>query len=119
MHDFGAIERGQKALDALAERGNAETVQQAVKRLAGLDPLDYEKSREAEAKRLSVRVGVLDRQVSKARQTQTDEGGKAMMFPTVALWPQPVDGAALLNELLATVQRFVVCERDTAIARLS
>jgi len=116
MHDFRSIERGQKALDTIAGRGNAETVQQAVKRLAALDPLDYEKSRDAEAKRLSVRVGVLDKQVSKARHAAADEGGRTMKFPTVALWPVPVNGAAVLNELLATVQRFVVCERDTAVA---
>ena len=116
MHDFSSIERGQKTLDAIAGRGNAETVQQAVQRLAALDPLDYEKSRDAEAKHLSVRVGVLDKQVSKARHAQADDDGRAMKFPTVALWPVPVNGAALLNELLATVQRFVVCERDTAVA---
>jgi len=116
MHEFSSIERGQKTLDAIAGRGNAETVQQAVKRLAALDPLDYEKSRDAEAKRLSVRVGVLDKQVSKARHAEADEGGRTMKFPSVPLWPVPLNGAALLNELLATIQRFVVCERDTAVA---
>ncbi len=116
MHDFCSIERGQKTLDAIAGRGNAETIQQAVKRLAALDPLDYEKSRDAEAKRLNVRVSVLDKQVSKARHAEVVEGGRTMKFPTVALWPVPVNGATVLNELLATIQRFVVCERDAAVA---
>jgi hypothetical protein len=59
--DFSAIERGQKTLDALAGRTRVETVQQAIQRLAALHALDYEQSRESEAKRLSVRVSVLDR----------------------------------------------------------
>jgi hypothetical protein len=34
--------------------------------------------------------------------------GKAVTFPEVEPWPEPVDGAALLDELAATFQRYVV-----------
>ncbi|OGA54970.1 MAG: hypothetical protein A3F74_17495 [Betaproteobacteria bacterium RIFCSPLOWO2_12_FULL_62_58] len=108
-----SIERGQAALDALAA---GEMIQDVVKRLALLDCLEYEKLRDTEAQRLGVRVGVLDKEVSKARHTAMDESGKATIFPAVEPWPEPVDGAALLTELLATLQRYIVCARDTAVA---
>lgn len=108
-----SIERGQAALDALA---TGETIRDTVKRLASLDCLEYERLRDTEAQRLGVRVGVLDREVGKARLSAMDEGGKATIFPAVEAWPEPVDGAALLHELHATLQRYIVCARDTAVA---
>ena len=113
MPDSTSIERGQAALDALAA---GETIQDAVKRLASLDCLEYERLRDTEAQRLGMRVGVLDKEVGKARHTAIDEGGTARIFPAVEPWPEPVDGAALLNELLTAIQRYIVCARDTAVA---
>ena len=113
MPDSSSIERGQAALDALAA---GETIQDAVKRLASLDCLEYETLRDTEAQRLGVRVSVLDKEVGRARHAAIDEGGTARIFPAVEPWPEPVDGAVLLNELLATMQRYIVCARDTAVA---
>jgi putative DNA primase/helicase len=95
--------------------GESESLFDAVARLSLLHSLEYEQVREPEAQRLGVRVGVLDKEVSIARRTRQEDGGKAAMFPTVVPWPDPVAGAALLNDLLATIQRFIVCERETAI----
>ena len=110
MPDSTSMERGQDALAA------GENIQDAVKRLASLDCLDSERLRDTEAQRLGVRVGVLDKEVGKARHTAINEGGTTRIFPAVEPWPEPVDGAALLNELLAAVQRYIVCARDTAVA---
>lgn len=85
-----------------------------VARLADLPALEYEKVREAEAKRLKVRTSALDKEVAAARKQSCSEA--IAMFPKVELWPQPVDGALLLNELVKTIQRFIVCNKETATA---
>jgi putative DNA primase/helicase len=38
------------------------------------------------------------------------------MFHPVEPWPDPVDGAALLGELVSTVHRFIVCDHHIEIA---
>lgn len=119
MDNFPSIERGQSVLDSMAQQANAsqtESLFDAVTRLARLHPLEYEHVREAEAQRLGARVAVLDKQVGTARRGEQTDGGKATMFPSVTPWPDPVDGAALLDEILATLKRFIICESETAIA---
>lgn len=98
-----------------APQGESESLLASVSRLAGLHPLEYEQVREAEAHRLGVRVGVLDKEVSIARRSKQEEGGKAAMFPTVEPCPEHVNVAGLLDELVATVHRFIICDRHTAI----
>jgi len=85
-----------------------------IARLAALSNLEYDRVREAEADRLGVRLGTLDATVKAARPAE--EKAAAMVFPEVAPWPEPVDGAALFSEIAATVRRFVVCEPEVAIA---
>lgn len=92
-----------------------ESLSEALARLAYLHPLEYEKVRDAEAQRLGVRVGVLDKEVSQARRSRQDEGGKLAMFPTVEPWPDPVNADQLLQEIYATVRRFIICEKETAV----
>ena len=93
----------------------SESLLDAVARLASLHPLEYEKVREAEAQRLGVRVGALDKEVSTARRSKQEDGGKAAMFPTVEPWHEPVNADQLLHEIYATVRRFIICEKETAI----
>jgi len=95
--------------------GESEGLLATVARLAGLHPLEYEQAREAQAQRLGVRVAALDKEVGNARRAKQEEGGKAAMFPTVEPCPEPVDGADLLDDLVDTIHRFIVCERHTAI----
>ena len=123
------IERGQSYLDGMAERSealtlttvenvvsdDAESLPGAIARLSALHPLEYEKIREAEAKQLGVRVGVLDKEVSINRKAEQEDGGKAAMFPTVKVWPEEINTEQLLNEILSTVRRFIICEKETAI----
>lgn len=80
-----------------AAAGGTESLLDTVARLTALHPLEYEKVREAEAKRLEVRVGSLDKEVSIARRARKEEGGKAAMFPVVEPWHEPVNGEELLN----------------------
>lgn len=93
-----------------------ESLEQAVKRLAMLPPLEYELCRENEAKRLGARVAVLDGEVFKFRRATEDNKRQGGMFPIIDPWPDAIDGAALLNEIHATARRFIVCEPETITA---
>jgi putative DNA primase/helicase len=80
-------------------------------RLVALTPVQYDRVRESEAKRLHVRVATLDAEVAKARgdDTDTDTGnGRPFEIEAPELWHNPVDGARLLDDLAATFRRFVV-----------
>ncbi len=92
----------------------------AAKRLAELAPLDYDRIREATAKRLKVRVTTLDKEVERHRREAADlaeaASSPAVRFVDPEPWAQPVRGADLLDELHAAVRRFIVCEHETAVA---
>ena len=86
-----------------------------VKRLAEMQPLEYEKVRKAEAESLGIaRVTVLDGQVEKARRARSngvsssDVGGTAVAFPEIVPWDESVNGADLLGEIAATFTRYMV-----------
>lgn len=93
-----------------------ETPEAAVARLAALPPLEYERKREAEAKRLVIRVSVLDEAVASVRTTANEAVGKSQLFPIVKPWTEPVNGAALLTEIVDTIERFIKCSPETANA---
>ena len=115
-----AQHRGLEAVKACVE-GQARPVEpenltEAVKRLAALEKLDYEKVRVSEAKKLGIRTIALDDAVVKARQAQQADSGQGVMFPEVKPWPSPVDPATLLDEIRATFQRFIVADAHTGVA---
>jgi putative DNA primase/helicase len=95
---------------------NFEGLPDAVKRLAGLHSLEYEKVREREADALGVRVSALDKEVVLVRRALQEEGGKAVMFPIVTGWDEPVEANALLKEVHKAIKQFIICESETAIA---
>ena len=41
---------------------------------------------------------------------------RTAMVEDVEPWPEPVDGAALLDEVYTTIKRHIVCEDETAVA---
>lgn len=76
--------------------------------LAKISPVDYERVREAEAKRLGVRVGVLDTEVEKRRGREGGGGhGRPLTLPQPEPWPDAVDGAALLDSIERAVAAHV------------
>ena len=87
----------------------AETDDEVIARLAALPPLEYERVRKDEAERLWLdRLGVLDASVKAARASVPGSlQGRALK------WPEPVDGAALLDDL-AVLFRYFVCLRGTS-----
>lgn len=78
--------------------------------LATLDAIEYDRRREEEAKQLGVRVKTLDDEVAR-RRPQDNNGhagqGSPVVFEEIEPWPDVVDGATLLNGLVAAYKRFV------------
>ncbi len=94
---------------------DADAEGQVITRLAALSPIEYDRCREKEAEALGVRLGTLDALVKQARP-EPAEATDAMGFAEVEPWPDPVDGAELLDEITATVRRFVVCAAEVTRA---
>ena len=76
--------------------------------LANLDPITYDQQRERIAKEHNIRVSTLDAEVQKLRQRDVVGEGGAAAFEEVELWGESVDGAALLGNLVETVERFCI-----------
>jgi putative DNA primase/helicase len=87
--------------------------EEIIRRLAAMTPLEYDRNRKDAAKRLGVRPATLDAMVTAMRKGDSDGG---MDFPDVEPWPSPIDPAALLTEIAATLRRFIVCHPETADA---
>lgn len=78
-------------------------------RLAALDPIDYDRERDAAAKALGCRVPTLDAEVSARRPaTRAGAAGRGVSLPAVDPWPEPVAGGAVLDALAAAVRRHVI-----------
>jgi putative DNA primase/helicase len=99
-----------------------ETEQAMIARLAGLSDIAYFRTQKVCADVLELTASQLDKLVKAEKKRQAaeagsaTEGGSSVMFDDVEPWPEAVSGAALLDELAATIRRFVVCERHTADA---
>lgn len=80
-------------------------------RLAGLSALEYERQRQETAKRFGVQPARLDKLV---KERKGEEAGQAAAsdppYEETEPWPEPVDGAALLDEMERTIGRFIVCD---------
>ncbi|WP_137701651.1 DUF3631 domain-containing protein [Marimonas lutisalis] len=88
--------------------------QAEVKRLAGLDPAAYETERKHAAARLSWRTSVLDAEVQKVRQLNTDpdECEQNSFIEDLEPWLDPVDGASLAEEIRNRLRDHVVFGTD-------
>ena len=75
--------------------------------LASLDTLEYELQRDTAAAGLGVRVSALDKLV-KGRRTATEDENTALPHWKVEPSAEPVDGAALLNNLRQVFRRYIV-----------
>jgi putative DNA primase/helicase len=77
--------------------------------LAQLSTLEYDRRREQEAKELGVRVSTFDKLVrsKRGRAPPDDMQGSELKLAEPALWPDPVDGVQLLDEIAAAVRNYV------------
>jgi len=88
-----------------------------IARLAKLSAVQYEHERKAAAEKLNVRASILDRLVQAERDKlglNEDDGkqGRAISFPELEPWPEPVNGAALLNAMAHAIGRHVVMRKQ-------
>jgi putative DNA primase/helicase len=95
------------------EEAEATNVDMEITRLAGLSALEYEQQRKAAADKLGFRASMLDKLVAAERAKLNPDGhdgkqGHAISFPEPEPWPDPVDGAKLLDEIAAAIRRHVV-----------
>jgi putative DNA primase/helicase len=97
-----------RAPKAPAEDDTARTVAE----LARLDPIAYGKARKAAADALGCRASDLDAAVRATRKETAADNlpGKPLHFDDPEPWPQPVNGAELLDVIEATIRRFSVLD---------
>ncbi len=83
-----------------------------IARLVALPPLEYDRVRQAEAEKLGCRVTTLDGRVAAARgdgRPDVSPGqGRPVEFQEIEPWPEPVDGAALLDDMAVKVREYVI-----------
>jgi putative DNA primase/helicase len=87
-----------------------------IARLAALDPIAYDRERTAAADRLGIRVSTLDQLVQAARPPADAAAPHAVVFTDVEPWPEPVDAAALLEDIAATIRKHVILTAAAADA---
>ncbi|MBI4524378.1 MAG: DUF3631 domain-containing protein [Deltaproteobacteria bacterium] len=104
-------------LDPLSETSQPGKIEDALRALAltlnGADPLRRATVREAAIKKLEqIKIGAPARLVDAAfgnGQAETEQQqGRPVMFDDPDAWPESVNGAELLNELVSGIKRFVV-----------
>lgn len=113
-------------LQVLIEKAPAWTEQKAdessaedeINRLAALPGLEYETRRKDAAKRLGIRADALDGLVRKAQAKQGGDGlqGVRLNLANPELWPDGIDGASLLNEIVQEIRRFIALPEYAAEA---
>lgn len=94
---------------------SAPSDEQTLQRLAALPPLEYERERLKAAKDLKCRPATLDKLVNALRPNQ--EGGlqgRGIDLGTIEPWPEPVNGAAVLNEVAETFSRYLALPQGAA-----
>jgi len=80
-----------------------------VDHLSKLDRLEYEQQRKKMAKQLNVRATELDKAVKDRRKEGgSDARGRSLELPEPEPWPDPVDGADLLNRLVTALSQYLI-----------
>jgi Protein of unknown function (DUF3631) len=104
---------GAKKETSPASGGGTDNTDAELERLAKLSAVQYEHERKQAAEKLGVRASILDSLV-KAQRSELgldgahDKPGRAIEFPTPEPWPEPVDGAALLDGIAGALGRHVI-----------
>src|SRR5262245_61033718 len=100
-----------------AQPVSKETEQEMLARLAMLSAFEYERLREAEARKLKVRPATLDKEVAKARAIETAAAPEVDDFLVDREpWPEPVDLADLLDRVTETFKSHMVLPAGAAEA---
>ncbi len=94
-----------------------DTFQSEITALSRLSAAEYDRARKDAAERLGIRVGTLDKMVSAERgEEDATLSGRALTLPTPEPWPEPVDGAELLDGIAAHFRHFAALPAGAAEA---
>jgi hypothetical protein len=84
-----------------------------IERLARLTPVEYDRTRDAAAQRLGIRISTLDGAVEKQRRAlglspaEKIPSGRVVTLPTPEPYGAPVNGAALIDDVVRAIRRYV------------
>lgn len=108
----------EKIFDALGALDAEASTLKTVSELAHLSSIEYDRVRESKAEELGIRVTTLDAEVKKARGVSGDDHmqGQSVDLVDPEPWPHPVDGAALLGEVRATIGDYIALPSHADIA---
>jgi hypothetical protein len=109
----------------LAEAGaqpsdDSKSEDEAIRRLAEMPLLEYERVRRDEAKKLNCRPSILDslihaKQLLMRPPSETDNlQGTAVKLADVEPWPEPVNGAEILDAIAKRFEHYVVLPEGAA-----
>jgi putative DNA primase/helicase len=101
-----------KRVDDAISAGAAKS---EIERLASLSPIEYDRQRKEEAKKLDIKLDTLDREVAKLRAKQ-EAADDTLPHWNVDPCPDPVDGAALLDAIRKVFRRYIVLPQSADIA---
>ena len=112
-----------KSQEALAKRTAEKQLAPApdekalVEALARKDHTEYDRLRGDVAETIGIRVSTLDEKVEARRKKLKKENDQdALPHWNVKPWPEPVDGAALLDSIKRVFRRYIVLPKDADIA---
>lgn len=109
----GVFDKTGHGNDEFSGPQGSKEIRERLHHLSTLDRLDYELCREDEARALGLRVSILDSEVEKLRPGE--EAEQQGWFDEIEPWPEAVDGAQLLSDLVETVNRFCVLPEHSDI----
>lgn len=110
-----AVERAFARQEGREPKLPTRTDDPVIEELASLDTLEYELHRDTAAAKLGIRVSALDKLV-KGRRVASEDENAALPHWNVEPSTEPVDGAALLNNLRQVLRRYIVLPKGADIA---
>jgi putative DNA primase/helicase len=88
------------------KHGWKSALETTIEELAALDQVEYDRTRKQTAEELGIRASTLDTLVEKERNKKA--GAETGLFAIPEPWPEPVDGEALVDDIMRTLKRFSV-----------
>lgn len=121
--DFGSIEATKSPAWEKPSFKDIEDQNQAIAILAALPPIEYDQFRRPQAKAMRIRISTLDKQVQVHRKEygisetgdRDDKNGREIVLYEPEPWPELVEGADVLSEALAIIERFMHIRKESAI----
>jgi hypothetical protein len=110
------IQMADYAPHSRAQTGDAAATDDDISRYIDMPEIDYVRVRKDAAAALGMRVTDLDKLRKKARSGAAAGQGRPVEFPEPEPWPEYVDGAKMLTELVAMIRHHVVMPDHTADA---